>query len=55
MPKAWSDKRERQYEHIKDSLEERGKPEKLAEEKQPAPSTRSAPAPAKRKRPAPRR
>lgn len=32
MPKAWSDKRERQYEHIKDSLEERGKPEKLAEE-----------------------
>ena len=32
MPKAWSAKRERQYEHIKDSLEERGKPEKLAEE-----------------------
>ena len=33
MPKsAWSAKRERQYEHIKDSLEERGKSEKLAEE-----------------------
>jgi plasmid stabilization system protein ParE len=24
MPDAWSDKRERQYEHIKDSYEERG-------------------------------
>ena len=33
MPqKAWSDKRERQYEHIKESLEERGKGEDLAEE-----------------------
>jgi hypothetical protein len=32
MPKAWSAKRERQYEHIKDSLEERGKGEKVAEE-----------------------
>ena len=32
MPKAWSDKRERQYKHIKDSLKERGKSEKLAEE-----------------------
>ena len=33
MPRqAWSDKRERQYEHIKDSLEERGRPEDLAEE-----------------------
>lgn len=32
MPKSWSDKRERQYEHIKESLEERGKSEKLAEE-----------------------
>jgi hypothetical protein len=32
MPqKAWSKKRERQYEHIKDGLEERGKPEDLAE------------------------
>jgi plasmid stabilization system protein ParE len=32
MPRAWSDKRERQYEHIKDSLEKRGKSENLAEE-----------------------
>ncbi len=32
MPRAWSDKRERQYEHIKQGLEKRGKPGKLAEE-----------------------
>jgi plasmid stabilization system protein ParE len=32
MPDAWSDKRERQYEHIKDSLEERGSSEDKAEE-----------------------
>ena len=32
MPKAWSAKRERQYEHIKGSLASRGKGEKLAEE-----------------------
>jgi plasmid stabilization system protein ParE len=33
MPRnAWSDKRERQYEHIKDGLEAKGKPEKVAEE-----------------------
>ena len=32
MPDAWSSKRERQYEHIKDSLEERGSPEDKAEE-----------------------
>jgi len=33
MPQqAWSKKRERQYEHIKDSLEERGKDEDTAEE-----------------------
>ena len=33
MPtKAWSKKRERQYEHIKDSLEERGTGEDKAEE-----------------------
>jgi hypothetical protein len=33
MPQqAWSPKREREYQHIKDSLESRGKPEKLAEE-----------------------
>jgi hypothetical protein len=33
MPvKAWSPKRERQYEHIKEGLEEHGKSEDLAEE-----------------------
>ena len=33
MPqKAWSAKRERQYEHVKHSLLEQGKPEPLAEE-----------------------
>jgi plasmid stabilization system protein ParE len=31
-PKAWSAKRERQYEHIKDSLEDRGTAEDKAEE-----------------------
>jgi plasmid stabilization system protein ParE len=34
MPqKAWSDKRERQYEHIKDSYEDRGISEGEAEER----------------------
>jgi hypothetical protein len=33
VPQAgWSNKRERQYEHIKDGLEERGRPEDVAEE-----------------------
>ena len=33
MPQqAWSKKRERQYEHIKDGLEERGRSEETAEE-----------------------
>ena len=33
MPQqAWSDKRERQYEHIKEGLEERGRDEGTAEE-----------------------
>jgi hypothetical protein len=33
MPqRAWSNKRERQYEHIKKGLEEAGRPEDLAEE-----------------------
>ena len=32
MPKAWSEKRERQYEHIKEGLEERGSSEDKAEE-----------------------
>ncbi|MGZ4676678.1 MAG: plasmid stabilization protein [Acidimicrobiia bacterium] len=31
-PNQWSDKRERQYEHIRDGLEEHGRPEDLAEE-----------------------
>ena len=32
MPRAWSDKRERQYEHIKEGYEERGVTEDKAEE-----------------------
>jgi hypothetical protein len=32
MPDAWSDKRERQYEHIKDSELEQGRSEKRAKE-----------------------
>lgn len=32
MPRAWSDKRERQYEHIKDGLEDQGRSEDVAEE-----------------------
>ncbi|HKB19421.1 MAG TPA: hypothetical protein VKC65_00315 [Gaiellaceae bacterium] len=33
MPRrAWSDKRERQYEHVKEGLEARGRPEDEAEE-----------------------
>lgn len=33
MPqRAWNNKRERQYEHIKDGLLERGEPEETAEE-----------------------
>ena len=32
MPKAWSNKDERMYEHIKDSSEKRGKSEDKAEE-----------------------
>lgn len=32
MPKAWSAKRERQYDHIKDGLKSRGKSEKVAEQ-----------------------
>jgi hypothetical protein len=31
-PKAWSNKRERQHEHIKESLKERGRDEETAEE-----------------------
>ncbi len=32
MPKSWSKKRERQYEHIKEGLEDRGRSEDTAEE-----------------------
>ena len=32
MPRSWSDKRERQYEHIKDSYEDEGVTEDKAEE-----------------------
>jgi len=33
MPQsAWNAKRERQYDHIRDELEERGRPERLAKE-----------------------
>ncbi|MEY2474337.1 MAG: hypothetical protein QOK28_3666 [Actinomycetota bacterium] len=32
MPRAWTGKRERQYKHIRDSLEDRGTPEGKAEE-----------------------
>lgn len=32
MPRAWSRKRERQYEHIRDGLEDRGTSESKAEE-----------------------
>lgn len=32
MSRSWSDKRERQYEHIKDSYDERGRSEDKAEE-----------------------
>ena len=32
MPKSWSAKRERQYEHIKEGLEERGKDKDVAQE-----------------------
>ena len=32
MPKAWSNKRERQYEHIKESAKDQGKSTKRAKE-----------------------
>ncbi len=32
MPKAWNAKRERQYEHIKEGLEDKGRSEDAAEE-----------------------
>jgi plasmid stabilization system protein ParE len=33
MPEEWSDKRERQYEHIKDSYQDRGVKKDEAEER----------------------
>lgn len=65
MPqRAWSEKRERQYEHVKESLEERGTPEKKAqsiaartvnkeraqkgEAKQSSASSRRGPSPSRR-------
>lgn len=33
MPEAWSDKRERQYEHIKESYKDRGVSTKEAKER----------------------
>ena len=32
MPKAWNAKRERQYEHIKEGLEDKGRSEETAEQ-----------------------
>jgi plasmid stabilization system protein ParE len=32
MPRSWSPKRERQFEHIKESYQERGRSEEKAEE-----------------------
>lgn len=32
MPEAWSDKRERQYQHVKDGAKERGESDQTAEE-----------------------
>jgi hypothetical protein len=65
MPqRAWSDKRERQYEHVRDSLEDRGTPEKKAksiaartvnkerarsgEARQASPSSKRGPSPSRR-------
>jgi plasmid stabilization system protein ParE len=65
MPqRAWSEKRERQYEHIRDSLEDRGTAEKKAksiaartvnkeraqhgEAKESSPSSRRGPSPSRR-------
>ena len=51
MPqKTWSAKRERQYEHIKDSEREQGRSEDRAEEIAPRPSTSSAAKPVKPRR-----
>ena len=45
MPqRAWSAKRERQYEHVKEGYEERGTPEDLRRRSRRGRSTRSGPA-----------
>lgn len=64
MPRAWSEKRERQYDHIRESLEERGEPESKAksiaartvnkeraqsgEAKESSPASRRGPSPSRR-------
>ena len=64
MPRAWSEKRERQYVHIKESLEDRGEPTRKAksiaartvnkeraqqgEAEQASPSSRRGPSPSRR-------
>ena len=48
MPRGpWSRKRERQYEHIKEGLRERGGARTPPRRSRPAPSTRSGPGPAR--------
>ena len=56
MPqKAWNQKRERQYEHIKESLEERGRSEDLSEEIAARTVNKAGPARARAGRPVARR
>ena len=47
MPRFWSHKRERQFEHIRNGLEERGESRNLAEEIAAESSTRNEPETAK--------
>jgi hypothetical protein len=55
MPqKVWSPKRERQYEHIKDEEQERGRPEKTAERIAAATVNRTRTAKGETKTPQPR-
>ena len=50
MPqRSWSAKRERQYEHIKDGLLDRGEPRTRPRRSRRGPSTRSAPAAVRRR------
>ncbi len=51
MPqRSWSAKRERQYEHIKDSATDRGEPEDRAEDRRPYRQQGNARRPARRER-----